>query len=76
MPEALCTKYYMPESLSKRWPHDSTQMAALRRSGIAEIKRSSLSPTRRAVLTGYLWRRVYGRGLPDGVKAVFRRLGL
>jgi len=76
VPQVLCTKYYMSESLSKRWPHDSTQMVALRRSGIAEIKRSSLSPARKAVLTGYLRRRVYGRGLPDGVKAVFRRLGL
>ena len=66
----------MSDSLSKRWPHDSTQMVALRRSGIAEIKRSSLGPAGKAVLIGYLRRRVYGRGLPDGVKAVFRRLGL
>ena len=63
------------QSLSKRWPHDSTQLLALRRSGIAEIRRSSLSPARKAVLTSYLWRRVYGRRLPRGVKGIFRRLG-
>ena len=75
VPEVLCTKYYLGQSLSKRWPHDSTQLLALRRSGIAEIRRSSLSPARKAVLNSYLWRRVYGRRLPRGVKGVFRRLG-
>ena len=76
VPEVLCTKYYLAGSLSKRWPHDATQAQALRRSGIAEINRSGLSPRRKVVLTGYLWRRVYGRRLPDGVKGVFRRIGL
>ena len=75
VPQVLCTKYYMTGSLSKRWPHDIDQMLALRRSGIAEIRRSRLSPARKAILTSYLWRRVYGRRLPDGVKGVFRRLG-
>lgn len=75
VPEVLCTKYYLGQSLSKRWPHDSTQLLALRRSGIAEIRRSGLSPAGKAVLNGYLWRRVYGRRLPGGVKRAFRRLG-
>jgi glycosyltransferase involved in cell wall biosynthesis len=75
VPEALCTKYYMAESLSKRWPHDATQVQALRRSGIAEIRRSGLSPAHKAALSGYLWRRVYGSRLPDSVKGVFRGLG-
>ena len=61
VPEVLCTKYYMKDSLSKRWPHDSSQLRALQRSGIAEIKRSSLSPAQKRVLARYLWRRVYGR---------------
>lgn len=76
VPEVLCTKYYMSGSLSKRWPHDATQVLALRRSGIAEIRRSRLSPARKALLTGYLWRRVYGHRLPGGVKRTLRRLGL
>ena len=75
VPEVLCTKYYMAGSLSKRWPHDAAQAQALRRSGIAEIRRSRLSPARKAALTGFLWRRVYGSRLPDGVKGVFRGLG-
>ena len=76
VPEVLCTKYYTAGSLSKRWPHDATQLLALRRSGIAEVNRSSLDPVRKAILAGYLWRRVYGRHLPDGVRRTFRRLGL
>ena len=76
VPEVLCTKYYMKDSLSKRWPHDSSQLRALQRSGIAEIKRSSLSPAQKRVLARYLWRRVYGSRLPHGVKRFLRRLGL
>lgn len=76
VPEVLCTKYYTSGSLSKRWPHDATQVLALRRSGIAEIRRSSLDPLRKALLAGRLWRRVYGRRLPSGVKRLFRRMGL
>lgn len=75
VPEVLCTKYYLTGSLSKRWPQDDAQKLALRRSGIAEIRRSRLSPLRKARLTGHLRRRVYGRGLPNGVKRVLRRLG-
>jgi GT2 family glycosyltransferase len=76
VPEVLCTKYYTEGSLSKRWPHDSAQLLALRRSGIAEIRRSALDPVRKVLLMEYLWRRIYGRRLPGGVKRAFRRLGL
>lgn len=76
VPEVLCTKYYTAASLSKRWPHDDAQLLALRRSGIAEIRRSTLDPVRKALLTSYLWRRVLGSRLPNRVKRVFRRLGL
>ncbi|WP_136706631.1 glycosyltransferase family 2 protein [Agromyces sp. H66] len=76
VPELLCEKYYTAGSLSKRWPHDETQLLALRRSGIAEIRRSSLGPLAKARLTGHLWRRVVGRRLPGWVKRIFRRLGL
>jgi glycosyltransferase involved in cell wall biosynthesis len=75
VPHVLCDKYYQAGSVSKQWPHDATQRQALRRSGIAEIKRSSLSPAQKRVLTGHLWRRVLGSRLPFGVKGVFRRLG-
>ena len=76
VPHVFCDKYYMAGSVSKRWPHDASQLQALRRAGIAEIKRSSLSPARKRVLARYLWRRVVGRRLPFRVKGVFRRLGL
>lgn len=76
VPHLLCEKYYMEGSVSKRWPHDAGQLQALRRSGIAEIKRSDLTPAQKRVLTRYLWRRVLGRRLPYSLKGVFRRLGL
>jgi len=76
VPEALCTKYYTAGSLSKRWPHDDAQLLALRRSGIAEIRRSALDPVRKVLLTSYLSRRVHGSRLPNGVKRALRRLGL
>lgn len=76
VPEVLCTKYYTAGSISKTWPHDAGQLLALRRSGIAEIRRSALDPVRKAILTSHLWRRVLGRNLPGGLKGAFRRLGL
>jgi GT2 family glycosyltransferase len=76
VPKVLCTKYYMAGSISKKWPHDAAQLLALRRSGIAEIRRSALDPARKLLLMGYLWRRIYGRRLPGGVKRALRRLGL
>lgn len=77
VPEALCTKYYQAGSLSKQWPHDAEQVLALKRSGIAEIRRSNrLTAVEKARLAGYLRRRVLGRHLPDGVKRGLRRVGL
>ncbi|WP_438855418.1 glycosyltransferase family 2 protein [Agromyces sp. M3QZ16-3] len=76
VPEVLCTKFYRSGSLSKTWPHDVDQVAALRRSGVAEIRRSSLPARQKTMLTGYLMRRIYGRRLPGPVKGAFRRLGL
>ena len=76
VPKVLCTKYYVAGSLSKRWPHDTGQVSALQRSGIAEIRGSTLAPIVKLRLIGYLRRRVYGRRLPGGVKRAFRRLGL
>lgn len=76
VPEMLCEKYYMKGSLSKRWPHDADQLVALRRSGIAEIKRSRLGAVQKFRLTSFLRRRNLGRRLPGRVKGLFRRLGL
>ena len=76
VPEVLCTKYYKAGSISKKWPHDDAQLLALRRSGVAEIKRSSLDPVRKALLTGHLSRRIHGNRLPNSVKHAFRLLGL
>ena len=76
VPKVLCTKYYTAGSLSKRWPHDDAQLLALRRSGIAEIRRSTLDPVRKALLTSYLWRRVLGSRLPNRVKRTLRRMRL
>jgi glycosyltransferase involved in cell wall biosynthesis len=77
VPRVLCTKYYQTASLSKQWPHDADQVLALKRSGIAEIRRSGrLTAVEKARLAGYLRRRVLGRHLPDGVKRGLRRVGL
>jgi GT2 family glycosyltransferase len=75
VPEVLCNKHYTAGSISKRWPHDAAQSHALRRSGIAEIRRSAVSLAQKVLLAGYLWRRVHGRRLPGGVKRTLRRLG-
>ena len=77
VPRVLCTKYYQTASLSKQWPHDADQALALQRSGIAEIRRSNrLSAREKAILAGFLRRRVLGRRLPDTVKRALRRVGL
>ncbi|SFR99279.1 Glycosyltransferase involved in cell wall bisynthesis [Microbacterium sp. cf046] len=75
VPEVLCTKYYQSGSLSKTWPHDAEQLRALHRSGVAEIRRSSLSPVQRLRLEVFLWARIYGSRLPSGLKRVLRRRG-
>lgn len=76
VPETLCTKHYMSGSISKQWPHDSTQVRALQRSGIAEIDRSRLHPVQKWRLAGHLRRRVVGYRLPPRVKRMLRRVGL
>lgn len=76
VPEALCTKHYTTGSISKKWRHDGGQLLALRRSGIAEVKRSRLDPVRKFLLMSHIWRRIYGRHLPPGVKRALRRLKL
>jgi hypothetical protein len=76
VPEVLCNKYYTAGSLSKTWPHDAGQLLALKRSGVAEIRRSTVSPAQKVLLMGYLRGRIYGRRLPGGVKRTLRRLGL
>ena len=76
VPKQLCVKYYTAGSVSKKWPHDDTQLQALRRSGIAEIRRSGLTPMRKVMLTSYLWRRIAGHRLPHRVKITLRRFGL
>jgi GT2 family glycosyltransferase len=74
VPEVLVHKYYMKGSISKQWPHDQAQRAALRRAGIREIRDSPLGVVQRAVLVQYLrsrdtgWRRVVPRRITDGVK--------
>ena len=75
VPDVLCTKYYQSGSLSKTWPHDAGQLRALRRSGVAEIDRSSLPFVQRLRLKGYLWGRIVGSRLPGKVKSVLRRFG-
>lgn len=71
VPDLLCAKYYKQGSISKQWPHDAVQVAALRRAGVAEIRRSSLDPVRKAVLVVPLV--VYPR-LPEPVRSVLRRV--
>jgi GT2 family glycosyltransferase len=50
VPETLCDKYYQKGSISKQWPHDAAQVAALWRAGVAEIRRSPLDPWSKGVL--------------------------
>ncbi len=76
VPEVLCTKHYTAGSISKKWRHDDSQLLALRRSGIAEVRRSRLDPMRKVLLMSHLWPRIYGRHLPKGAKRIARRLGL
>ena len=59
VPKVLCDKFYKPGSLSKTWPHDAAQRAALRRAGRREVRLSPLSRPAKAVLMVHLseWRR-------------------
>ena len=76
VPGVLCDKFYKTRSLSKRWPHDSTQLLALQRAGIAEIRSSALSPVQKLWLARYLWRRIYGRRVPPSGQARPATVGL
>lgn len=71
VPESLCEKYYKPGSISKQWPHDPVQIAALQRAGVAEIRGSNLDPLRKAVLMAPLR---LGPRLPGPVKRIAKRL--
>jgi glycosyltransferase involved in cell wall biosynthesis len=59
VPKVLCDKFYKPNSLSKTWPHDADQRAALLKAGRAEVRLSPLSLPAKAVLLAHLsnWRR-------------------
>ena len=65
VPEVLCEKYYQKGSLSKTWPHNAAQRAALRKAGVVEIANSPLNPLSKAVLVASLL--VYSH-LPKPVK--------
>lgn len=71
VPRVLCDKFYKQGSLSKTWPHDATQQAALRRAGRTEVRLSPLSWPARAVLLALLseWR----RWVPAPLRQVVRR---
>lgn len=71
VPELLCEKYYKPGSVSKRWPHDAKQLAALRKAGVAEIRLSPLGPVSKVALILPLV--VYPR-LPESVRRVARKV--
>lgn len=53
-PEALCTKRFMEDSLSRTWKRDAAAWARVDRAGAAEIRASALSAPEKAALTGYL----------------------
>lgn len=71
VPEMLCEKYYKPGSISKQWPHDAVQRAALLKAGVTEIRLSPLDPVRKAILIVPL--AVFPR-LPAPVKRVGKKL--
>lgn len=54
VPEVLCQKFYKKASLSKTWPHDAKQRAALQRAGIREIRDSHLGSVEKAFLIASL----------------------
>lgn len=74
VPEVLCQKFFMKDSLSKTWPNDSKQRAALRRAGIREIRESSLGLPQKALLIAYL---KHSSPFPRGANRLLKRaLGL
>lgn len=74
VPEVLCQKFFKKGSLSKIWPHDSEQFAALQRAAVREIRESSLGLLQKAFLMAYLKR---PSPFPRGVNRLLKRvLGL
>lgn len=71
VPELLCFKYYKPGSVSKQWPYDPDQVAALRRAGVDEVRRSNIGVVSKAILVARI--QLMPR-LPEPVKQVARRL--
>ena len=58
VPETLCIKTYMEQSLSKRWKHDLPQRAALRRAGLQTVAAADLPDEARRRLTRFLNRQL------------------
>jgi glycosyltransferase involved in cell wall biosynthesis len=80
VPEVLCHKHYKKGSISKAWPHDPGQRAALTRAGAREIRDSRLGVVSKAALVAYLKlrdRKTSVLRLPRFLKAIAKRtLGL
>jgi glycosyltransferase involved in cell wall biosynthesis len=75
VPEVLCYKFYTKGSISKAWPHDPVQRAALTRAGVREIRHSELDALSKALLVGYLRSRQRRSSLnmPRFVKVMAKR---
>lgn len=70
VPEVLCQKFFKKDSLSKTWPHDAKQRAALQRAGIREIRESHLGPIDKAFLIASL---KYSGFLPRSLTNLIKR---
>ena len=75
VPHVLCDKYYQRGSLSKTWPHDAGQRAALRKAGRAEVRRSPLSYPAKVALLMVLsdWPRLIPPPLRHGGRRAIER---
>lgn len=71
VPEVLCHKFFTSTSLSKAWPHDARQVAALKRAGRAEIAMSPLPWVHKLALRSAL---VESGVLRGSVRRVGRRV--
>jgi glycosyltransferase involved in cell wall biosynthesis len=76
VPQVLCDKHYTPASLSKSWPRDAAQQAALRKAGRAEVRLSPVSWPAKVVLLSLLseWRTSVPAPLRSSVRRVAQRL--
>lgn len=54
VPGVLCRKFYLKDSLSKRWPHVAAQRADLLKAGLDEVRRSSIGPLQKLAVMGVL----------------------